>query len=358
MFRYLNSPIADDIQHKLVILTGPRQVGKTTLGKNLRARFPAQFANSQYLNYDVLPDRAILAKQSWAADRDLLVLDEPHKMPEWKPWLKGVADARAARGGTAQEGKPAILVTGSARMDTFTQGGESLAGRYFHWRMHPLSVHELAAHGPSEVAGNSQAALRRLLERGGFPEPCLAATQRSANRWRQSYIEGLIREDIVEMSRVQEINTMRVFLHALRSRTGSPLSLASIARDMNVSPITLRRYLEILEALYIVFSVRPWHRNIARATLQSPKVYFYDTGLVEGDAGAKFENLVACHLLKWAHWQQDSEGAVCGLHYIRTKDGAEVDFCLSSGEGDRPATLRSPMAERAGRAVGGQYLAR
>ena len=335
MFRYLDQLIAEDIQHKLVILTGPRQVGKTTLGKNLRARYPERFASSQYLNYDILPDRAILAKQSWAADRDLLVLDELHKMPDWKPWLKGVADARAANAGTAQEGKPAILVTGSARMDTFTQSGESLAGRYFHWRMHPLSVYELMEHASKEIAPSADAAMRRLLERGGFPEPCLAATERSAKRWRQSYIEGLIREDIVEISRVQEINTMRVFLQALRSRTGSPLSIASIARDMSVSPVTLRRYLDILEALYIVFTVRPWHLNIARATLQSPKVYFYDTGLVDGDAGAKFENLVACHLLKFVHWQQDSEGATTALHYIRTKDEAEVDFCLSDGEGDK-----------------------
>ena len=338
MFRYLDHLVAEDIQHKLVILTGPRQVGKTTLGKNLRTRYPERFASSQYLNYDILPDRAILAKQSWAADRDLLVLDELHKMPEWKPWLKGVADARAANAGTAQEGKPAILVTGSARMDTFTQSGESLAGRYFHWRMHPLSTHELMQFATKEIAPSADAAMRRLLERGGFPEPCLAATERSAKRWRQSYIEGLIREDIVEISRVQEINTMRVFLQTLRSRTGSPLSMASIARDMSVSPVTLRRYLDILEALYIVFTVRPWHHNVARATLQSPKVYFYDTGLVEGDSGAKFENLVACHLLKFAHWQQDSEGATTALNYIRTKDEAEIDFCLSDGEGDK-ATL-------------------
>lgn len=338
MFRYLDQPIAEDIQHKLVILTGPRQVGKTTLGKNLRARYPEWFASSQYLNYDILPDRAILAKHSWAANRDLLVLDELHKMPEWKPWLKGVADARAARASTAQQGKPAILVTGSARMDTFTQSGESLAGRYFHWRMHPLSVHELVQYATKEIAPDADSAMRRLLERGGFPEPCLAASPRTAHRWRQTYIEGLIREDIVEMSRIQEINTMRVFLQALRSRTGSPLSMASIARDMSVSPVTLRRYLEILEALYIVFQVRPWHRDVARATLQAPKVYFYDTGLIEGDAGAKFENLVACHLLKHVHWQQDSEGATTALHYIRTKDDAEIDFCLSDGEGDK-ATL-------------------
>ena len=125
---------------------------------------------------------------------------------------------------------------------------------------------------------------------------------------------------------------MRLFAEMLRSRVGSPLSIASLARDLNLSPTTLGKYLDILEALFIVFVVRPWHRNIARATLQAPKVYFYDTGLVLGDAGLQFENLVACHLLKNAQWQQDTRGAAVDLHYIRTKDEAEVDFCLSEGD--------------------------
>ena len=118
----------------------------------------------------------------------------------------------------------------------------------------------------------------------------------------------------------------------LRSRVGSPLSLASLARDLNLSPVTVGKYLDILESLFIVFVVRPWHRNIERATLQAPKVYFYDTGMVLGDAGLQFENLVACHLLKNVQWQQDTQGAEVGLHYVRTKDDAEVDFCLSQGD--------------------------
>jgi predicted AAA+ superfamily ATPase len=125
---------------------------------------------------------------------------------------------------------------------------------------------------------------------------------------------------------------MRLFAELLRSRVGSPLSLASMGRDLAISPGTLKKYLEILEALFIVFTVRPWHRNIARATLQAPKVYFYDTGLVKGDAGVRFENFMACSLLKHIEWQQDALGKEAGLHYIRTKDGAEVDFALSEGD--------------------------
>ncbi len=100
-----------------------------------------------------------------------------------------------------------------------------------------------------------------LLERGGFPEPCLAADSVQADRWRAQYFTDLIREDVLEFSRLHEINTMRLFVELLRERVGSPLSLASIARDLAVSPATLKRYLDILQALFIVFTVQPWHQN-------------------------------------------------------------------------------------------------
>jgi predicted AAA+ superfamily ATPase len=168
-----------------------------------------------------------------------------------------------------------------------------------------------------------------MIERGGFPEPCLAERAIDAQRWRRQYATDLIREDVLEFSRLHEINTMRVFFELLRERVGSPLSLASLARDLAVSATTLRRYLDILEALYVVIVVQPWHRNIARALLQAPKVYFTDTGLVKGSDGVRFENAVAVMLAKQAHFLSDTRGLEAGLHYIRTKDGAEVDFCLS-----------------------------
>lgn len=142
----------------------------------------------------------------------------------------------------------------------------------------------------------------------------------------------MVREDVLEFSRLQEVNTMRLFAEMLRSRVGSPLSLASLSRDLHVSSVTLGKYLDILQAPFMVFVVRPWHRNIVRATLQAPEVYFYDTGLVLGDEGVRFENLVACHLLKNVQWQHDTRGAPVDLFYIRTKDAAEVDFCLSEGD--------------------------
>ena len=312
MKRYLDDRVQADLAQKMVFLTGPRQVGKTTLSWQWMDQ-----QGGQYLNYDVPADRALMRKQLWNPQAPLLVLDEIHKMVGWKAWLKGVYDGKAAR--------QQLLVTGSARLDTFRQSGESLAGRFFGVRLHPLSVREWC----EQTGAAPEAALTHLLERGGFPEPCLAPDKEQAERWRRQYFDGLVRNDVLEFSRIQELNAIRLFAQLLRSRVGSPLSLASIARDLGVSPVTLKKYLDILEALYIVFVVRPWHDNIARATLQTPKVYFYDTGLVEGDEGLRFENLVATALLKQVQWQHDVQGKEAGLHYIRTKDGAEVDFALS-----------------------------
>lgn len=313
MKRYLDDLVATDLQRKMVLLTGPRQVGKTTLCRQMMERF----ASAQYLNWDVAADRAILQRQTWGGRNRLLVMDEIHKMPDWKNWLKGVVDGRPP--------EQALLVTGSARMETWRQSGDSLAGRYLPFRLHPISVREWC----EQQGGTPAEALARLMERGGFPEPCLAATVEDAERWRRQYFTDLIREDVVEFSRLHEIAAMRLFVEILRERVGSPLSLASIARDLAVSPMTLKRYLDILQALYIVFTVQPWHRNIARAILQTPKVYFFDTGLVRGDPGVRFENAVAAMLLRHAHFRQDAQGRGIGLHYIRTKDGAEIDFALS-----------------------------
>ena len=313
MQRYLEQIVFKDIKRKLVILTGPRQVGKTFMSRQLMS----YYQNPLYLNWDIPEHRVRLQKQDWYDLHDLVVMDEIHKMANWKQWLKGVTDAKAP--GTS------LLVTGSARMETFRQAGESLAGRYFAYKMHPISVKELCANtskSPSE-------ALDHLLERGGFPEPCLVEEILEVNKWRLEYSKDLLREDILEFSRLQELNTMKIFIEILRSRIGSLLSLASIARDIGCSPITLSKYLDILKALFVVFTIHPWTDNVGRSLLKTPKVYFFDQGLVKGDEGARLENAVAYMLLKHADFIRDTQGIETGLHYLRTKDGEEIDFAIS-----------------------------
>lgn len=316
MQRYLESALEADLGRKMVFLTGPRQVGKTTLARALMARHD----RAQYLNWDVPGDRRILLDQAWSPRAGLVVLDEIHKMREWKTFLKGAYDGRPPG--------QALLVTGSARLDTFRQSGASLAGRYYALRLHPVSVREWC----DATGAAPDEALDRILARGGFPEPLLADAPAEAERWRRQYLDDLIREDILEFSRVHELRAMRTFVGMLRQRVGSPLSLASLARDLQVSPTTLARYLDILEALYVVFVVRPYSRNIARALLKEPKVYFFDTALADASEGARFENACAAMLLKHAHYLQDAEGRPLSLHYVRDKEGREVDFVLCEKE--------------------------
>lgn len=334
MKRYLDDLVLNDLARKLVALTGPRQVGKTTLARQLMQGL----APAQSLNWDVLADRAVLQRQRWLPIGRLLVLDEVHKMSGWKAWLKGVVDGRPE----AQ----ALLVTGGARMETFRQSGESLAGRYFAYRLHPISVREWC----EQQGASPEDALTHLLARGGFPEPCLADDPVQADRWRALYIADLVREDVLEFSRVQELGRMKLFVELLRERVGSPLSLASIARDLAVSPATLRRCLGMLQGPFIVFTVQPWHHNIARALLQAPKVYFYDIGLVRGDDGLRFENAVVCRLLKHMQFLADARGGPRSVdrmqaeRYAAAQGSAALRHRVPAGR--RRATGAPPSAGR------------
>ncbi len=312
MKRWVEPWVERDLARKMVFVSGPRQAGKTTLAAAIAARVPG----AQMFNWDVAQDRRVLLAQSWVPSAPLLVFDELHKMKGWRPWLKGVFDGRMSG--------QSILVTGSARLDAFRQAGESLAGRYFSWHLLPVTVSELVA----TTGTTPEDALTRLLQRGGFPEPLLAEADADAQRWRQLYLEGLIRDDILELSRIGEVRAMRLFVEMLRERVGSPVSLASIARDLQVSPTTLARYLEILETLHVVFTVRPYHRNVARALLKEPKIYFHDTGLVKGDDGARLENACATMLNAAVQSRRDAEGVDTVLQYIRDKDGREIDFAV------------------------------
>ena len=319
--REFSDRLRQDLARKLVLLTGARQAGKTTLARQLMAGFE----NAQYLNWDVPADRQLILQHAWSPKAGLVVFDEIHKMRDWKAHLKGAWDGRSSG--------QAMLVNGSARMDTFRQGGESLAGRYYHWRLHPFSVRELMV----TMGLAASAALELLLVRGGFPEPCLAETDTQADRWRAQYATDLIREDVLDFSRVHELRTLQLMFDLLRERVGSPVTLSNLAQALQISPTTATRYLEILEALYIVFRVTPWHRDVARSLLKEPKIYFLDTGLVKGDAGIKLENAVAAMLLKHCHHRQDAEGKAITLHTIRDKERHEIDFVLA--EGDRVTDL-------------------
>ena len=309
MQRAQEKAILSDLYKKMVLLAGPRQAGKTTLAKKIATYFP----NSLYLNYDRNEDRRIIHEEAWLPRVELIILDEINKMEEWKSFLKGVYDTKAPH--------QKILVTGSARLEIFNQVGDSLAGRFFLHRLLPLSPSECNQVGvPSSID--------RFLERGGFPEPFLAETELDANRWRLQYTDSLLRVDVLDFDNIQNVKAIRLIFELLREKVGSPISLTSLAEDAAISPNTVKKYIEILEALYIVFRVTPYSNNIARSLLKEPKIYFFDTGLVKGSEGIIFENFVAGCLLKHVMGKIDYYAEPYSLNYLQTKDRQEVDFAL------------------------------
>jgi len=307
MERYLEKYIRKDLKEKIVLLSGPRQVGKTTLAKQLAE-------SHTYLNFDAVADRRIIQNTEWNRDTELVIFDELHKMNKWKSWIKGIYDTEGVI--------PSLLVTGSARLDTYRKKGESLAGRFFYYRLHPLTVKEIC-HYTGETPEH---ALDNILRLGGFPEPYLKGNETYAKRFRRIHTDTIVREDILDLENVRDIKSIEILIDLLRSRVGSTTSYASLANDLQVSIHTVKHWLQILENMYIIFPDRPYHKNIARSLLKEAKYYLYDTGAVEGNLGAKLENAVACALLRDLHYIEDTTGSKVELHFLRDKEKREVDF--------------------------------
>jgi predicted AAA+ superfamily ATPase len=310
MDRYLASHIQKDLTKKIILITGPRQCGKTTLSQMLSDDY-------DYFNYDNPEHRLGLIERSWDRSKELLIFDELHKHRNWKSWLKGVYDTEPR--------PPHMVVTGSAKLDTYRKVGDSLAGRFFQFRLHPLDLKEILRFHPSD---NSEVALDRLMSVGGFPEPYLEGSQQYYNRWKRSHLDIILKQDLLDIENVQHVTSIETLTQLLRKRVGSPISHSALARDLQCSDKTVKRWLSILEEMYIIFRVPPFHRNIARAILKAPKYYFYDTGQVLGDDGVKLENLVACALLKEIQFLMDCLGDELSLFYLATKDKKEIDFFI------------------------------
>jgi predicted AAA+ superfamily ATPase len=309
MKRYLETAVRNDLKSKIVLLSGPRQVGKTTMARQL-------MDENYYLNYDATADRKIITAEEWNRNVELVIFDELHKMKNWKSWIKGIYDIEGVN--------PALLVTGSARLDIYKKGGESLAGRFFPFRLHPLTVKEVYG----KLGDQPEQALEKLLNVGGFPEPYLKNSSAFAKRWRRVHTDTIIRQDLLDLERVRDIKSIEILIDLVRARVGSVISYTSLARDLQVSIHTIKHWLEILENMYILFPVRPYHKNIARSLLKNSKYYLYDTGAVDGDIGAKLENTVACALLRELHYLEDTSGSRVALHFLRNKEKQEVDFLV------------------------------
>jgi predicted AAA+ superfamily ATPase len=303
--RYLQGQTLADLDRRMVFIAGPRQVGKTTFARALPG------ARAGYLNWDVAPDRERILKRTLPTGT-FWAFDEIHKFRGWRNYLKGLWDGRPAG--------QRLLVTGSARLDFYRFGGDSLQGRYHLLRMHPLSVAEL---------GLSTAADWRALQTlGGFPEPFFSGSAREAKRWSTGHRTRLIRDELTSLERVDDLGRLELLALRLPELVGAPLSINSLREDLEVSHKTLARWVSLLERLYALMLVRPFGSPRVRAIKKIPKHYHLDWTLPPAP-GASFENLVAVHLLKWVHWRQDVEGLDLELRYFRDVDGREVDFVVT-----------------------------
>jgi len=309
--RYLEKFIQKDLNKKMVFVSGPRQCGKTTMAKNILS----SKKNGLYLNWDSSKDKKTILNQSWDENTGLIVLDEIHKYSRWKNWLKGLYD-------TLKE-KHQFLITGSALLNVYKKGQDSMLGRYHHWRLHPFCL----AENPSKTRSADEI-MNTLLEFGGFPEPFLSDSKIEAARWVKEHMDLIIKQDLRDLTLIRDLNLLSLFYDHLRSRVGSTVSLNNIARDLEVAPKTLKQWLAILESVYLVFSLKPYSGKLNRTLQKQSKIYVFNNPEVDGDIGSIFENLVATHLLKRLHFYEDSLGENYELRYIRDREHHEVDFVI------------------------------
>lgn len=309
--RYLYPFIQEDLKEKMVFVGGPRQVGKTTLALSF---LPTGSENEPaYLNWDNLEHRSKIMNGILPSGENLVIFDEIHKMAKWRGLIKGLYDTHKS--------SIAFIVTGSARLDHYRKGGDSLQGRYHYYRLHPFSI--------GEISSNPSASdVDRLLQFGGFPEPFAKGTEKFWRRWSRERMQRVTYGDLRDLENVRDVSLIELLIENLPQRVGSPLSIQNLREVLSVSHDSVARWLKILEALYVIFRISPFGSPRIKAVTKEQKLYLWDWSQNKENEGARFENMVASHLLKYCHFIEDTEGHDMELRYLRDKDKREIDFVV------------------------------
>lgn len=334
MDRIYQALISDHLAQydQMAFVTGPRQVGKTTISTSICEN--TEFC--KYVNWDKSKDRTLILSASEQLvsglpyeavleNKPLIVFDEIHKYKDWKNYLKGFIDEYKT--------KLNIIVTGSAKLNIIRRGGDSLMGRYFIYRVHPLSVRELLAttlvncelRNPQKLEDEHFEALFTF---GGFPEPYSKHTMQFYNRWQSLRQEQMLNEDIKNSEQIQDLAQMEVLAELLKHQATKTVKYSELAKKVRVADTTIRRWISILRSYYFCFQIKPWTKNISRSLLKEPKIYLWDWSIIK-DMGARIENFVASHLLKSVHYWTDMGLGKYELYFIRDKDKREVDFLMT-----------------------------
>jgi predicted AAA+ superfamily ATPase len=308
--RYLKKPVKEDLKNRMVFIGGPRQVGKTTFALTFLPE-PSE-KHPAYLNWDVISVRSGLLKGELPGNQKLIILDEIHKFSRWRNLVKGFYDTNKS--------EVSFIVTGSARLDYYRKGGDSLQGRYHYYRLHPFSLMELNTNPTIDD-------FNLLFKFGGFPEPCLRAEEKFWRRWQKERLQRVIYEDIRDLENIKEISLLELLAEELPNRVGAPLSVKKLKELLQVAHETVDRWLNIFERMYYCFRIPPYGARKIRAVKKEQKLYLWDWSIIP-EAGPRFENFIASHLLKYCHFTEDTEGFSMDLRFLRDTDKREADFVV------------------------------
>ncbi|MGB6865188.1 MAG: ATP-binding protein [Candidatus Aminicenantaceae bacterium] len=308
--RYIQKPVKTDLKSKMVFIGGPRQVGKTTLALSFLSEPNAK--SPAYFNWDDISDRPKLLLGEFPPGEKIIILDEIHKFARWRNLVKGFFDKN--------KGELSFLITGSARLDYYSKGGDSLQGRYHYYRLHPFSLGELDAKPTKDN-------LDLLLKFGGFPEPLFKAEEKFWRRSQRERLQRVIYDDIRDLESVKEISLLELLASELPNRVGSPLSVKNLKELLQVAHETVERWLKIFERMYYCFRIPPYGPPKVRAVRKEQKLYLWDWSLVE-EPGPRFENFIASQLLKYCQFIEDTEGYRMELRFLRDTDKREIDFVV------------------------------
>jgi len=334
---------SDTFGRQMRFIAGPRQVGKTTLAKIFLKR---QGDEPLYYNWDKREIRQRFKKEPYFFRSDTLgkkadkkrwvCMDEIHKYPKWKDILKDYFDSF--------EEQFQFIITGSARLDLFRKSGDSLSGRYFLFRLLPLSLFEILNHPlplPTKKAKvfieeniqsrYHQSEMEHLIRYSGFPEPFSKGDEIFSSNWHREYVDSLIKEDLRDLTKIHDLENVATLMTLLPERVGSPLSINSLREDIEVSHNAARNYLRSLILTYIVFEIPPYTKKIQRALRKEKKIYFFDWSLVT-DPAKRFENYVAVELKNRVELWNVATAYKFEIYFLRSRDGRETDFLITRNQ--------------------------